>query len=77
MIYLDNNASTPLAPEAWRAMEDAADLYGNPSSVHAAGQAARRRLEEARDDVAALVGARPTRSPSSERSEPSAGPGGS
>jgi cysteine desulfurase len=59
MIYLDNNASTPLAPEAWRAMEDAAGLYGNPSSVHAAGQSARRRLEEARDEVAALVGARP------------------
>jgi cysteine desulfurase len=58
MIYLDNNASTPLAPEAWRAMEDAAGLYGNPSSVHAAGQSARRRLEEARDEVAALVGAR-------------------
>ncbi|HEY2797128.1 MAG TPA: cysteine desulfurase family protein [Thermoanaerobaculia bacterium] len=58
MIYLDNNASTPLAPEAWRAMETASGLYGNPSSVHAVGQSARRRLEEARDEVAALVGAR-------------------
>jgi cysteine desulfurase len=58
MIYLDNNASTALLPEVWRAMEEAARLYGNPSSVHAEGQRARRRLEEARDEVAALVGAR-------------------
>src|SRR5215831_15224981 len=58
MIYLDNNASTALAPEAWRAMEQAAGLYGNPSSVHAIGQSARRRLDEARDEVAALVAAR-------------------
>lgn len=59
MIYLDNNASTPLAPEAWRAMEEAAGLHGNPSSVHASGQSARRRLEEARSEVAGLIGARP------------------
>jgi cysteine desulfurase len=58
MIYLDNNASTPLDPEAWRAMEEAAGLYGNPSSVHAVGQSARRSLERARDEVAGLVGAR-------------------
>lgn len=57
-IYLDNNASTPLDPEAWRAMEDAAGVYGNPSSVHAEGQSARRSLERARDAVAGLVGAR-------------------
>ena len=59
MIYLDNNASTAIAPEAWRAMEEAAGVYGNPSSVHAVGQLARRRLEEAREEVAGLVGARP------------------
>jgi cysteine desulfurase len=58
MIYLDNNASTPLAPEAWSAMEEAAGEYGNPSSVHRSGQGARRRIEEARADIAALVGAR-------------------
>jgi cysteine desulfurase len=57
MIYLDNNASTPLAPEAWAAMEEAAEEYGNPSSVHGSGQAARRRIEEARGDIAALIGA--------------------
>jgi cysteine desulfurase len=59
MIYLDNNASTAVAPEAWRAMEEAAGVYGNPSSVHGVGQLARRRLEEAREEVAGLVGARP------------------
>ena len=59
MIYLDNNASTRLAPEAWTAMEEAAGVYGNPSSVHAVGQRARRRLEEARAEVAGLIGSRP------------------
>jgi cysteine desulfurase len=59
MIYLDNNASTTLDPEAWRAMEESAGLYGNPSSVHAVGQSARRSLENARDAVAGLIGARP------------------
>ncbi|HEY3203470.1 MAG TPA: cysteine desulfurase family protein [Thermoanaerobaculia bacterium] len=59
MIYLDNNASTPLDPEVWSAMAQAADAYGNPSSVHAEGQRARRAIEEAREDVARLVGARP------------------
>ncbi|MEP6995561.1 MAG: cysteine desulfurase family protein [Acidobacteriota bacterium] len=58
MIYLDNNASTRLAPEAWAAMEEAAGLYGNPSSVHAAGQQARQRLEQARGHIAESVGAR-------------------
>jgi len=58
MIYLDNNASTPLATEAWSAMEEAAGEFGNPSSVHGPGQRARRRIEDARGDIAALVGAR-------------------
>jgi cysteine desulfurase len=59
MIYLDNNASTRLDPEAWAAMSAAAEIFGNPSSVHAEGQRARRAVEEARDQVAALVGAAP------------------
>ncbi len=58
MIYLDNNASTQLAPEARAAMEDALGAYGNPSSVHQVGQDARRRLEEARGEIAALIGSR-------------------
>src|SRR5437016_4946706 len=59
MIYLDNNASTPLDPEVREAMAAALDLYGNPSSVHSAGRGARRAIEEAREKVALLVGARP------------------
>ena len=58
MIYLDHNATTPLDPEVRGAMEAAAGVYGNPSSVHAEGQKARRVVEEARDEVARLVGAR-------------------
>lgn len=59
MIYLDNNASTSLDPAVRKAMDSAADLYGNPSSVHSDGRRARRAIEEARADVAALVGALP------------------
>ena len=59
MIYLDNNASTKLDREVRAAMEEAWDRYGNPSSVHAEGRRARRAVEEARDDVARLIGARP------------------
>ncbi|HEX9286880.1 MAG TPA: aminotransferase class V-fold PLP-dependent enzyme, partial [Thermoanaerobaculia bacterium] len=58
MIYLDNNASTPLDPEVREAMAAALDLYGNPSSVHSDGRRARRAIEEAREEVARLVGAR-------------------
>jgi cysteine desulfurase len=47
MIYLDNNASTPLDPEVWAAMEQASTVHGNASSVHAEGQKARRIVEEA------------------------------
>ena len=57
MIYLDNNASTPLDPAVREAMASALDLYGNPSSVHSAGRRARQAIEEARAEVAALVGA--------------------
>jgi cysteine desulfurase len=56
MIYLDHNASTPLDPRARAAMGRAEHAYGNASSVHAAGQAARRLVEEARDAVARLIG---------------------
>jgi cysteine desulfurase len=56
MIYLDHNASTPLDPRAREAMHEAEDAFGNASSVHAAGQAARRLVEEARDAVSRLVG---------------------
>lgn len=56
MIYLDHNASTPLDPRARAAMRDAEEVFGNASSVHAEGQAARRLVEEARDAVSRLIG---------------------
>jgi len=57
--YLDYNATTPIRPAAAAAVSDALALGGNPSSVHAFGRAARARLEDARETVAALAGARP------------------
>ena len=59
MIYLDNNASTELDPEVRQAVTRALELFGNPSSVHAEGRRARQAVEEARDEVALLVGASP------------------
>jgi cysteine desulfurase len=58
MHYLDANASEPLRPEAWAAMEAAFAVTGNPSSVHAAGRGARRMLEDAREQIAERFGAR-------------------
>src|SRR5215470_12260493 len=58
-IYLDWNATAPLRPEARAAMIAALDEVGNPSSVHHEGRAARRLTEQARERVAALVGAEP------------------
>ncbi|WP_374579826.1 cysteine desulfurase family protein, partial [Phenylobacterium sp.] len=55
-IYLDCNASAPMRPEAIEAMSRAFAAPGNPSSVHAAGRAARALVEEARNAVAALIG---------------------
>ena len=57
MTYLDANASEPLRPEARAAVLAALDLTGNPSSIHAAGRAARRVLEDARAAVARRFGA--------------------
>src|SRR3954467_12671515 len=59
MIYLDANATEPLRPEARAAMLEALDVTGNPSSVHAAGRAARRILEDARESLAPRFGALP------------------
>jgi cysteine desulfurase len=57
--YLDWNATAPLRPEARGAMLAAAEVTGNPSSLHREGRAARARVEAAREQVAALVGAAP------------------
>ncbi|MBS1717273.1 MAG: cysteine desulfurase [Armatimonadetes bacterium] len=55
-IYLDHAASSPLLPSAKAAMEHALALYGNPSSLHAEGRAAKARIDEAREVVAASLG---------------------
>lgn len=59
-VYLDHAASTPMHPHAIEAMTAALGTVGNPSSLHSAGRAARRRLEEARESLAARLGARPS-----------------
>jgi cysteine desulfurase len=58
-IYLDWNATAPLRPQARAAAVEALAGCGNPSSVHAEGRAVRRRVEEARENVAMVVGAEP------------------
>jgi cysteine desulfurase len=58
-VYLDYNATAPIRPEAAAAVAQALQVGGNPSSVHAAGRAARNLVETARAQVAALVGAVP------------------
>ena len=59
-VYLDFNASTPLAPEVQAAMRPLLEEhFGNPSSHHWAGEPARAALERARGQVAALLGAAP------------------
>ncbi len=56
-IYLDYNATSPVAPDVAEAMIPALrDLWGNPSSAHIYGRRAREAVEKARDQVAALLG---------------------
>ncbi|MCW5773615.1 MAG: cysteine desulfurase, partial [Rhodospirillaceae bacterium] len=57
--YLDYNATVPVRPEAIAAVSEALAQIGNPSSVHRFGRGARKRVEDARDRIAALVGAAP------------------
>ena len=57
--YLDWNATAPLRPQARAAFGSAAEVFGNASSVHAEGRAAKALIERAREQVAALVGAEP------------------
>jgi cysteine desulfurase len=59
-FYFDHNATTPVSPAVLEAMLPAlTEVYGNASSIHQDGQVARQRLESARRDVAALIGAQP------------------
>ncbi|GAA3179636.1 MULTISPECIES: cysteine desulfurase family protein [Streptomyces] len=60
MVYLDHAATTPMLPEAVRAMTAQLTVTGNASSLHAAGRRARRTVEEARESLAAALGARPS-----------------
>ena len=59
-VYLDHAASTPMHAEAIEAMAAALGAVGNASSLHTAGRAARRRVEESRESLAARLGARPS-----------------
>ena len=57
-IYFDNNATTQVAPEAFEAMKPyLTELYGNPSSIHSFGSGVGRKIQAAREKVAALLGA--------------------
>ncbi len=58
MHYLDHNATSPIRPESLSAVTHALGVGGNPSSIHANGRAARALVEDARERVAALAGAR-------------------
>ena len=60
-VYLDHNATTPVRPQAAAAVAEALSVGGNPSAQHRFGRLARRLIEEAREGVAALVGAAPLR----------------
>jgi cysteine desulfurase len=60
-VYLDHNATSPMAPAVRRALSEAMErIGGNPSSPHAEGRAARRELEEARELLAGLLGFNPS-----------------
>lgn len=61
MIYLDHNATTPPLPEVLDAMTRVArEAWGNPSSLHGPGRAAKVEIENAREELAALIGAQPS-----------------
>ena len=60
MIYLDHAATTPMRPEVWEAMAPfGSDTFGNPSGVHGVSRRAKNALEEAREKIAAMIGAQP------------------
>jgi cysteine desulfurase len=59
-VYLDHAATTPMRPEAIAAMSDELARLGNPSSLHSAGRRARRVVEESREQLAEVFGARPS-----------------
>ena len=61
MIYLDNNATTRVAPEVFDAMHPfLSDVFGNPSSAHTLGREMKRAIDDSREQVATLIGASDT-----------------
>ena len=58
-IYLDHAATTPMIPEALDALTNQIKEFGNASSLHSAGRAVRKKVEESRETIAALVGCQP------------------
>ncbi len=58
-IYLDHNATTPLHPEVKRALTEAMEVFGNPSSLHDFGREAKHLVEQARERVSTFIGAAP------------------
>ncbi len=60
MIYLDHAATTPMRPGVWEEMTPyASKVFGNSSGVHSVSRSAKNALEEARESIAALIGAQP------------------
>lgn len=59
-VYLDHAATTPMLPAAVDAMTARLGVTGNANSLHAAGRAARRVVEESREQIAEALGARPS-----------------
>jgi cysteine desulfurase len=60
VVYLDHAATTPMLPEALAVMTEELGQLGNPSSLHNAGRRARRVVEESREQIAEVFGARPS-----------------
>ena len=58
-IYLDHAATTPMIPEALDALTAQIKEFGNASSLHTAGRAVRKKVEEAREAIAAIAGCQP------------------
>jgi cysteine desulfurase len=59
MAYFDHNATSPVSVGVQEAVVSGLGEFGNPSSVHAKGRAARKIVEDAREEIARLVGALP------------------
>ncbi len=58
-VYMDNNATTPLHPQVKEEMIKAMEVFGNPSSLHQFGRAAKAMMQEAREKVASFIGGSP------------------